>query len=93
MFFEYTGPKKPPVRSLWPGIFNNLWTIGNYNDVGYTVFRVLQKYVMLGISCFFTKREPRAIVSMRIASTDCELIQRTRERKNTGDSHIDWWLY
>lgn len=42
---------------------------------------------------FFTKKEPRAIAAKGITSADCGVIQRTRERKKTRDSHIDWWLY
>ena len=42
---------------------------------------------------FFTKREPKAIAAKGITSSDCGVIQRTRERRKTRDSHIDWWLY
>lgn len=42
---------------------------------------------------FFRGKQPSAIIAKGVTDRSCGVTQRTKERKKTKDSHVDWWLY
>lgn len=41
----------------------------------------------------FSRTTPAAIAAYGVTDPSCGLVQRTKERKQKKDSHVDWWLY
>lgn len=42
---------------------------------------------------FFRGKQPSAVLAIGSTEPSCGLCQRTKERKKTARSHVDWWLY
>ncbi|NBI66427.1 hypothetical protein D1646_06290 [Pseudoflavonifractor sp. 60] len=42
---------------------------------------------------FFRGFQPEAIAARGVTVSCCGLVQRTRARTGTKNSHVDWWLY
>ncbi|KHM51654.1 hypothetical protein NZ47_09295 [Anaerovibrio lipolyticus] len=69
-------------------------TFLDLNDVGaYSLSCYEKKRDARNKLIFFTKKTPKPIAAVGITSPDCGVVMRTKERKRTRDSHVDWWLY